>query len=131
MANPKIDFEPFDYFQKTLEAFDFSTYRVMKALYYYCDAHQNLGYADRLYVAIYERATEEQKQYFKDFFKSYKKIPSFDYLWNWYFRHNTTNQSFELKASKTLFNLLINDIVVCNDLIATAPNPNSTAWFVD
>lgn len=29
-------------------------------------------------------------------------------------------QSFELKASKTLFNLLINDIAVCNDLIAAA-----------
>ena len=126
MKNPKIDFKPFDYFQKTLEAFDFSTYRVIKALYYYCDARQNSGYADRLYVAIYKQATEEQKQYFKDFFKSYKKIPSFDYLWNWYFRHNTADQSFELKASSNLFNLLINDITICNDLIATAPNPDST-----
>ena len=131
MANPKIDFEPFDYFAKALEAFDFSTYRVMKALYYYCDAHQNLGYADRLYVAIYEQATEEQKQYFKDYFQSYKKIPSFDYLWNWYFCHNTASQTFELKASKNLFNLLINDIAICNDLIATAPKPDSMVWFVD
>lgn len=122
--NPVIDFKPFDYFEKTLEAFDFSTYRVMKALYYYCDAFQNLGYADRLYVAIYKQCSEEQKQYFKDLFKSYKKIPSFDYLWNWYFRHNTADQSFELKASKALFNLLINDIAICNDLIATATATN-------
>lgn len=120
--NPIINFKPFDYFGKTLEAFDFSIYKVMEALYHYCDARQNLGYADILYIYIYKKCNEEQKQYFKDFFKSYKKIPSFDYLWNWYFRHNTADQSFELKASQTLFNILINNITICNDLIATATN---------
>lgn len=122
MKNPKIDFTPIDYFGKALKAFDYYYYKVMNALYYYCDARQNSGYADRLYVAIYKQSSEEQKQYFKDYFKYYKKIPSFDYLWNWYFRHNTADQSFELKASKALFNLLINDITLCNDLIATATN---------
>ena len=120
MKNPKVDFKPFDCFQKTLEAFDFSIDRVMETLYYYCDARQNLGYVNRLYVAIFKKCNEKQKQYFKDYFQSYKKIPSFDYLWNWYFRHNTVDQSFELKASKNLFNLLINDITICNDLIDTA-----------
>lgn len=120
MKNSKIDFKPLDYFLKTLEAFDFSTYRVMTALYYYCDARQNLGYSNRLYVAIWQKSDNGQKQYFKSYFKSYKKIPGFDYLWNWYFRHNTADQSFELEASKAIFNLLINDIAICNDLIATA-----------
>ncbi len=129
MKKSRIDFKPFDYFTKALEAFDFSTYRVMTALYYYCDARQNLGYADRLYVVIYKQCSEEQKQYFKDYFKSYKKIPSFDYLWNWYIRHNTADQSFELEASKNLFNMMINDIAICDDLIATAPNLVGTAWL--
>lgn len=120
MKNKKINFKPFDYFGKTLEALDCSLYRVMEALYYYCDTRQNLGYAERLYVEIYKNCSDRQQQYFRDFFKSYKKIPSFGYLWDWYFRHNTANQSFELKASQSLFNLLINDIAVCNDLIATA-----------
>ena len=120
MKNPKIDFKPFDYFQKALGALNNNIGWVMIELYHYCDASQNSGYAQRLYISIYKQCNEEQKQYFKNLFKSYKKIPSFDYLWNWYFRHNTANQSFELKASKTLFNLLINDIAICNDLIATA-----------
>lgn len=119
MKNPKIDFKPVDYFEKALKNLG-SCYKVMSALYYYCDARQNLGYADRLYVVIYQHCSDKQKQYFKNLFKSYKKIPSFDYLWNWYFRHNTADQSFELEASKNLFNLLINDIYICNDLIAIA-----------
>nr|DAH58599.1 MAG TPA: hypothetical protein [Caudoviricetes sp.] len=117
MKNPRIDFKELDYFLKALAAFDFSTDRLMSALYYYCDARQDLGYAARLYVVIWKNCSDEQKQYFKDYFKVYKKIPSFDYLWNWYFHHNTADQSFELKASKALFNLLINDITLCNDLI--------------
>lgn len=126
MGNPRIDFKPFNYFSKALEAFDSNTYRVMSALYYYCDARQDFGYADRLYVTIYKKSNEEQKQYFRKFFKTYKKIPSFDYLWNWYFRHNTADQSFESKASISLFNLLINDIAICNELIATASKSDTT-----
>lgn len=124
MKNKKIEFKAFDYFSKALESFNFNTYKVMATLYYYCDDRQSLGYSDRLYVAIWKKCDEKQKQYFKDYFESYKKIPSFDYLWNWYFRHNTADQSFELKASKFLFNLLINDIVICNDLIASASTIN-------
>ena len=120
MKNPKIDFKPFDYFQKALEALNNNINWVMMELYHYCDARQKSDYTQRLYVSIYSKCNEGQKQYFKNLFKPYKKIPSFDYLWNRYFRHNTADQSFELKASKTLFNLLINDIAVCNDLIAIA-----------
>lgn len=124
MKNKKIDFKAFDYFLKALESFNFNTCKVMTTLYYYCDDRQSLGYSGRLYVAIWKKCDEKQKQYFKDYFESYKKIPSFDYLWNWYFRHNTADQSFELKASKFLFNLLINDIAICNDLIASASTIN-------
>lgn len=123
MENKKIDCEHFNYFQKALEAFDFSSYTVMTTLFYYCDNRQNLGYSSRLYAAIWKQCNDEQRQYFRNYFKSYKKIPSFNYLWNWYFLHNTADQYFELKASIKLFNLLINDIVICNDLIATAPSP--------
>ena len=91
---------------------------MMSALYYYCDARQNSGYADRLYVTIFKNCNENQRNYFVSYYNSYKKIPSFNYLWNWYFKHNTANQSFELKASKALFNLLINNLEICNNLIA-------------
>lgn len=121
MEYRQIDCKPVDYFSKALEAFDFSTCKVMTTLYYYCDARQDLGYSDRLYVAIWKQCDSRQKQYFKDYFKSYKRIPGFNYLWNWYFHHNTTDQSFEYNASRALFNLLINDIAVCNDLITSAP----------
>lgn len=117
MKNTKIDFKPVNYFKKTLKALENNVDDVMAALFYYCERRQNFGYADRLYIAIYKKCNENQKKYFKDFFKSYKKIPGFSYLWNWYFRHNTVDQSFELKASETLFNLLISDIAICNDLI--------------
>mgnify|MGYP007123751522 CR=1 FL=1 len=113
----------FDYFGKALEVLG-TINKVMSALYYYCDSRQNLGFASRLYVDIYKKCTENQKQYFKDLFKAYKKIPCFDYLWNWYFRLNTAGQSFELESSKRLFNMLINDIMICNDLLDEAAASN-------
>lgn len=112
-----VDLKPFDFFEKAYKAFNSDLCKTMSALYYYCDAHQNFGYADRLYITIFKNCNKNQKNYFIDFFKSYKKIPSFDYLWNWYFRHNTISQCFELEASKALFNLLVNDIAICNYLI--------------
>lgn len=112
-----IDFKKFDFFEKAYKACG-SISKLMSALYYYCDARQNSGYANRLYITIFKNCNENQKNYFINYFKSYKKIPSFDYLWNWYFSKNTEHQNFELKASKALFNLLINDIAICNDLIS-------------